>query len=148
MTDSATAITNLLYRYAECLDAGDFDGASALFRHARITLSKGAPTIDGAQMLGIMRDLIIVYPCGTPRTRHVTSNPVIEIDEAGNRATVRSCYTVFQCTEGLPLQAITAGRYHDEFERVDGGWRFSARDYSLQDAIGEMGFHLKGRSAG
>ena len=148
MTDSAIAITNLLYQYAERLDGGDLEGAAALFRHARIQLSDGAGTIDAAQMLGIMRDLIILYPCGTPRTRHVTSNPIIELAQDGSRASVRSYYTVFQCTEGLPLQAITAGRYHDEFERVDGVWRFSARDYSLQDAIGEMGFHLKGRSAG
>jgi hypothetical protein len=30
-----TQITNLLYRYAECIDAGDLAGAAALFEHAR-----------------------------------------------------------------------------------------------------------------
>ncbi|MCU1720535.1 nuclear transport factor 2 family protein [Pseudomonas sp. 5P_5.1_Bac1] len=144
MTDSAVAISNLLYQYAERLDCGDFEGAAALFRHARIKLAGDRPTLDSAQMLAVMRDLITLYPCGTPRTKHVTSNPIIEVDEAANRATVRSYYTVFQCTEGLPLQPITAGRYHDEFERVDGVWRFSFRDYGLQDAVGEMGFHLRG----
>lgn len=144
MSSSATAIGNLLYRYAECLDAGDFEGAAGLFRHAQIKVGREAPLIDSDGMLRLLRELVILYPCGTPRTRHVTSNPIFEIDEAGNRATVRSCYTVFQATEGLPLQAITAGRYHDEFERVEGGWRFSYRDYTLQEAVGEMGFHLKG----
>jgi 3-phenylpropionate/cinnamic acid dioxygenase small subunit len=144
MSISVAAITNLLYQYAECLDSGDFEGAAGLFRHARIKVGKDAPLIDSAGMLSLLRELVILYPCGTPRTRHVTSNPIIEIDEAGSRATVRSCYTVFQATEGLPLQAITAGRYLDEFERVGGVWRFSYRDYTLQEAVGEMGFHMKG----
>lgn len=144
MSSSAVAIANLLYQYAERLDGGDFEGAAALFLHARIKVGKDTPLIDSAGMLRLLRELVILYPCGTPRTRHVTSNPIIEIDEVGGRATVRSYYIVFQATEGLPLQAITAGRYHDEFERVDGVWRFSYRDYTLQDAVGEMGFHLSG----
>ena len=37
---SATAITNLLYRYAECIDSGDFAGAAALFAHARVKVGK------------------------------------------------------------------------------------------------------------
>lgn len=148
MSNSAIAITNLLYRYAECLDGGDFEGAAALFRHARIRVGKAAPLIDADGMLRLLRELVILYPCGTPRTRHVTSNPIIEVDEANNRATVRTYYTVFQATASLPLQAITAGRYLDEFERVDGVWRFSYRDYSLQEAIGEMSFHLRGAVPG
>lgn len=143
MSDSAVAICNLLYRYAECLDRGDFEGAAGLFRYARIKVGKDAPLIDSAGMLHLLRELVILYPCGTPRTRHVTSNPIIEIDEVGGRATVRSYYIVFQATEGLPLQAITAGRYHDEFERVGGVWRFSYRDYTQQEAVGEMRFHLR-----
>ncbi|MEE1926456.1 nuclear transport factor 2 family protein [Pseudomonas sp. 148P] len=103
MSSSAVAIANLLYQYAERLDGGDFEGATALFLHARIKVGKDAPLIDSTGMLRLLRELVILYPCGTPRTRHVTSNPIIEIDEAGNRATVRSCYTVFQTTEGLPL---------------------------------------------
>ena len=38
---------------------------------------------------------------------------------------------------------IAAGRYRDEFERVDGQWRFSFRDYTL-DLAGELGEHLRG----
>jgi hypothetical protein len=55
---------------------------------------------------------------------------------------VRSCYTVLQATDTLPLQPIAAGRYLDEFERVDGVWRFSFRDYSQLDMIGELSWHL------
>jgi len=33
MSEAAEAIRNLLYRYAECIDAADFAGVAALFEH-------------------------------------------------------------------------------------------------------------------
>ncbi len=106
MGHSATAITNLLYHYADRIDAGDLDGAAALFRHARVK--------SGGEVK----------------------------DEAAGTATCRSYYTVLQATPELPLQAVAAGRYHDRFERVDGEWRFSFRDYSLFDLPGNLSQHL------
>ena len=38
-----TEIANLLYRYAEFMDSGDFAGAAALFEHARLRVG-GAVT--------------------------------------------------------------------------------------------------------
>jgi hypothetical protein len=38
----------------------------------------------------------------------------------------------------LLQQPIAAGRYLDEFERVDGVWRFSFRDYSQPDLMGDL----------
>jgi len=32
------AITTLMYRYAECIDAADFDGIASIFAHGRINL--------------------------------------------------------------------------------------------------------------
>ena len=138
-----TQITNLLYRYAECIDAGDLAGAAALFEHARIRI--GGPdtdTIDAARLLGIWKSLIVLHPDGTPRTKHVTTNPIIEIDEAAGTASCRSYYTVLQQTDGVPLQTIVTGRYHDRFERVDGQWRFSYRDLTLIDMVGDVSRHL------
>jgi 3-phenylpropionate/cinnamic acid dioxygenase small subunit len=138
-----TQITNLLYRYAECIDAGDLAGAAALFEHARIRI--GGPdtdTIDAARLLGIWKSLIVLHPDGTPRTKHVTTNPIIEIDEAAGTASCRSYYTVLQQTDELPLQTIVTGRYHDRFERVDGQWRFSYRDLTLIDMVGDVSHHL------
>ncbi len=40
------------------------------------------------------------------------------------------------------MQPIIAGRYYDEFERVNGKWRFSYRDYSLSDLIGKLHAHV------
>lgn len=142
MTPSAVDIANLLYLYAERLDAGDLPGVAELFRHARIKTKEGAPTIGAEELLALFSASVKRYACGTPRTKHVVTNPIIEIDEATHRATARSYYTVLQSVDGLALQPIAAGRYHDAFERVDGVWRFSFRDYTLFDFAGDLSHHL------
>ena len=142
MSISAIHISNLLYRYAECLDDGQLVEAAELFRHARIKVQSQPVFLDHAALLGIWQQRIKIYPGGTPRTRHIISNPNIEIDETAGTATVRSCYTVLQATDTLPLQPIASGRYFDEFERVGGVWRFSFRDYSQLDMIGDLSWHL------
>ncbi len=143
MTSSEVQIANLLYRYAEYIDTGNFADAAALFSHAKIKVSGegGGRTVDAAELRAIWDRFVIKYPDGTPRTKHVITNPIIEVDERANKATVRSYYTVFQETDGLPLQPIIAGRYHDRFERVDDVWRWSFRDYSLVDLVGNMTRH-------
>ena len=49
--ESATAITNLLYRYAELMDAGDLEQVAGLFEHARVTLGGGMVVEGAAPML-------------------------------------------------------------------------------------------------
>lgn len=95
-------------------------------------------------MLLVWKQHVKIYSCGTPCTKHVITNPIIEIDETSGRATIRSYYTVLQATNELPLQPIAAGRYHDEFERFGQTWRFCFRDYSLLELTGDLSFHLKG----
>ena len=143
MSESAVAITNLLYRYCELMDSGALGEAAALFRHARIKVAGLEGLAGEAELLEVWRRYVRIYPCGTPRTKHIVSNPIIEIDAQANRAKVRSYYSVYQATDDLPLQLIGAGRYHDEFERVDGVWRFTYRDYSLFDLRGNLDHHLK-----
>lgn len=141
--DAHIAIPQLLYRYAELIDAGDLAGAAAMFDHARIKMAQGYET-DSAGVLEQWRRRVVIHPCGTPRTRHVVTNPIIEADEAAGSATCRSCYTVLQQTDTLPLQVIASGRYHDTFARVDGQWRFASRDYSQFDMRGDLSQHLLG----
>lgn len=144
MNNCATEIANLLYRYAELLDGGDLEGVAELFRHAALKLQDGDARVGSVELLRIFREQVKIYPCGTPRTKHLVTNSIIEVDEASHRATARSYYTVLQGTGGLPLQPIATGRYHDEFERIDGVWRFSFRDYSMLDVIGDLSYHLQG----
>lgn len=142
MCTHAVEITNLLYRYAELMDSGDLPGVAALFRHARVKAGEQGELLDEAGMLELWRRYVKIHPCGTPRTRHVITNPILEIDDAGGRASCRSYYTVLQATDTLPLQVVGAGRYHDAFELVNDGWRFSFRDYTLFDLQGDLRDHL------
>ena len=43
MSDGAREIENLVYTYAERLDAGDLDGVAALFAHGRICGMEDGP---------------------------------------------------------------------------------------------------------
>jgi 3-phenylpropionate/cinnamic acid dioxygenase small subunit len=146
MPSSETEITNLLYRYAELMDAGDLPGAADLFAHAQIR--RGGPAgyeaVDHARLLAQWQHVIVIYDDGTPRTKHVVTNPIVEVDEDAGRATCRSYYTVMQKVEGSPLQAVICGRYHDRFERVGGKWRFAFRDYTLTDLVGDLSRHVPG----
>ena len=141
---SEAAICNLLYRYAELIDSGRFDDiANELFSHARLIVGpRDTAALDAQQMLEIFKKTTIRYEDGTPHTKHVITNPIVEVDEDSGTAACRSYYTVFQQTETLPLQPIVCGRYHDRFERVDGRWRFAERDYTMVDLVGDVSQHL------
>ena len=144
--NAPVAITNLLAIYAGCIDTGDLDRAALLFAHAQIKVGvgpAGATLIDSDALLQLWRDNIILHADGTPRTKHVITNANIDVDESGGTATCYSYYTVFQQLEGFPLQPIIAGRYHDTFERVAGTWRWSFRDYTLIDLVGDLSRHLR-----
>ncbi len=142
-SNSALEITNLLYRYNELIDSGDLTGAVALFKHAQVKLTTSNELQGYEACLAFLQRAVIIYPDGTPKTKHLVTNPILEIDEAGGTAASRSQYTVFQATDELPLQVIAGGRYHDRFERVDGQWRFVYRDYTLADLRGNTSQHLR-----
>lgn len=128
MTDHRGAIENLLYTYAESIDAGDYEAIGTLFAHGAITDAEGNPIAVGAQAVTALYNATTrKYEDGTPRSHHVTSNLLIEIADDENSAVCRSRFTVFQQTSELPLQPIIAGSYTDSFERVDGTWRFVER---------------------
>ena len=136
------AITTLMYRYAECVDAADFAGIGALFADGRLTTRGMRGATIGAEAV---RDLYThtnkVHPNGTLMTRHLTTNVIVDIDEATNTATARSSFVVFQATPSVPLQPIVTGRYRDRFERVDGEWRFAEREMGVEQ-FGDVSDHL------
>ena len=145
MADAGREIENLIYTYAERIDAGDFEGLADLFAHGRIVPSPDAPVeraIVGREgVLKLYRATTRLYPDGTPRTRHVTSNAIIEVAEDERSAAARSCYTVFQRLDDFPLQPIISGRYRDTFRRVDGRWWFDTR-VMIVDLVGDLSRHL------
>jgi 3-phenylpropionate/cinnamic acid dioxygenase small subunit len=143
--DSAHEITNLLYLYAERIDAGDLDGVAELFRHGRIRPGAEVPDegcVEGKDAVRAMYGAATrLYEDGTPKTRHVTTNVIIEVDEDAGAAATRSSFTVFQRTESLPLQPIIVGRYHDTFHRIEGRWWFDTRVMRI-DLVGDLSQHL------
>jgi len=141
MPDNAREVENLLYAYAECIDAGDLAGVAELFHHGRIQAGPGV-VFEGVDQVRSMYDgATRLYDDGTPRTKHVTTNVAVEVDEATGTATARAYYHVLQQTDELPLQTIIAGRYHDTFHRVDGAWCFDTREMFV-DLTGDLSHHL------
>lgn len=144
--DNAQQIANLIYRYAELLDAGDLDGVAGLFGHGRICgVENGPPetVFEGAAGVRKMYEMAIhIYEDGTPKTRHATSNVQLEIDRSAGLAHSRSYYSVTQATPTLPLQVIVTGHYKDTFHRVDGEWWFDSR-IMFVDQLGDVSQHLK-----
>ncbi|WP_370944641.1 nuclear transport factor 2 family protein [Amycolatopsis sp. cg5] len=138
---SGLAIANLVGRYAELVDDGDFAGVGELLADATF-VGSGAAVAGAGAIEKMLRDSVITYSDGTPRTHHATSNLVIEVDEDAGTGAARSYVTIFQALPGLPLQVIAAGRYRDRFERRDGRWRFVERQVRISH-VGDVSRHLR-----
>jgi 3-phenylpropionate/cinnamic acid dioxygenase small subunit len=137
---SHSAIQNLIATYAELVDDGDFAGVGILLADARFT--GGAGSVSGRVAIEkMLRDNVIVYDDGTPRTKHITTNIVIEVDEEAGTAVSRSYFTALQALPDFPLQAIVSGRYQDRFERSEGQWHFVERRVRT-DLVGDVSRHL------
>jgi len=146
MSDGAREIENLVYTYAERLDAGDLDGVAALFAHGRICgMEDGPPetVFVGVSRVRQMYEMATrLYEDGTPKTKHFTTNVRLQVDDAAGTATGSAYYCVTQSTPDLPLQIIVTGHYRDTFHRIDGAWWFDTRTMFV-DQIGDTSHHLK-----
>lgn len=143
MPDSSREIERLMYRYCELIDRGDFAGLADLFEHADHISSSGHTEHGSAAVLAYYtRRTRRFDDTASPKTMHLTTNVVVDVDEEAGRATSRSYFTVLQAvTASLPLQVIIAGRYEDQFERADGVWRFSERR-KFVELEGDLSEHL------
>ncbi|MGW0859343.1 nuclear transport factor 2 family protein [Streptomyces sp. NPDC002690] len=138
-------VENLIARYAELVDDGDFAGLGELLADA--TFIGGGEPVSGREGIERMfRETLIVHADGTPRTQHVTTNVAVEVAEEAGTAVSRSYVTVLQALPDLPLQPIAAGRYHDRFELREGQWRFVQRRVRIT-MVGDVSRHLRGAAA-
>jgi SnoaL-like protein len=135
--DSVQVLTAMIHRYCELFDTGDFDAFAAQFEHG--VWHKAAAGPDGVR--DYLDRVVITYD-GSPRTKHVTTNLVVDVDEAAGTATGSSYVTVLQATPDLPLQPIFAGRYRDRFARVEGEWRWLERQV-IGDLYGDVSHHVR-----
>ncbi len=64
-----------------------------------------------------------LYDDGSPKTKHIVTNPIIHVDDEARTATCRSYY-------------------NDTFQVVDGRWWFATRTLFV-DLMGDLSQHLK-----
>ncbi len=136
-------IRNLLGRYCERIDAGDFEGVGALFAAGALVDLDGNILAQGAaDVARFYAETTRRHADGTPRTKHLVVDTVIEPPHDDGTVTARSSYVVLQETVGLPLQPIIAGRYVDRFAPGgDEGWHFTQRCFGV-DLVGDLSVHL------
>lgn len=139
---AALEIPALLARYAEAFDAGDFAAAAALFDGGCVVVE--GREISGAERIAAMwRSFVILHEDGTPRTRHLVTNPAITLSPDGKGADCRSQWTVLQKLPDAELKLVGTGRYEDRFEHDGQQWRFARRNYAGVDFWGDASGHLK-----
>jgi SnoaL-like domain len=142
--DPYRAISDQILTYAARIDLGDFEGVADVLADATVTAEGMPEEWQGRDViLALYAEGTRRYPeTGTPRTKHVTTNIIIEVDEGETTASARSYFTVFQAVPGsLALQPIIAGRYADRFELRESGWRFVRRHMTV-DLVGDLSQHL------
>jgi 3-phenylpropionate/cinnamic acid dioxygenase small subunit len=139
VTDAHEQIRNLLGRYCEAMDAADWRGVGELFAGGALTDGDGNELARGAEAVAAMYAGMVQLHDGSPRTRHLTVNAVLDV--TGDTAACRSSFVVLQQVPGGPLQPIAAGRYRDRFTCDAGAWSFAERAFLL-DQSGDLSRHL------
>ena len=134
-------ISALVYRYAELLDQGDLDGVVRLFAHATCRSGASGAVLRTPEEIATMYQPVRLYDDGTPRTRHLMNNLVIDLADGADEATGHCYFTVLQAVEtGGPIDTILAGRYVDRYRRGADGWQFAEREFHA-DIIGDLSRH-------
>jgi ketosteroid isomerase-like protein len=137
------AVSQLIYTYAERIDLGDFAGVAELFEHATMTFEGFGDPVSGREAIEkLYTRSTRRYEDGTPHTKHVMTNVLVDVGDDGESAASRSYFTVFQAVPGeLALQPVIAGRYRHTYRRVASQWRVETMHVMI-DLVGELGHHM------
>src|SRR4051794_35528959 len=139
--DDYRQIERLVFSYPYHLDEGRFDRLGELFADADLFIGDElAAHHDPAAVGDLWRRFVRLHPNGTPRTRHIASNLIIDDDGPG-RARAHSYILVVQQTSAARLAPIIAGDYLDRFAKAGGVWRFTERRIG-NDLFGDLSQHL------
>lgn len=143
MLTASDEIRNLLGRYCEAIDRGDWVAVGDLFAHGCLATDDGTELARGRDAVAAFyRDGTLLHD-GAPRTKHLVTNTVLRFDSPSD-AVATSSYVVLQAVDGaVALQPIIAGRYTDTFaDRAEvGGWHFLERRFAV-DLVGDLSHHL------
>jgi ketosteroid isomerase-like protein len=146
IADDYVEILNTVHRYPELIDSGDFAAVGRFFGDATLAFAVGdGPDVEisGADAIRAMFEQTTRrYPDdGTPHTRHLVANPIVEVDDVAGTAICRYYITVVQRTDEFPLQPVWTNRYEDSFRQVDGRWRL-VRRRGFAHLPGDASHHL------
>jgi SnoaL-like domain len=118
--DDREAITALLHRYCDHLDAGEWEPLADLFVEAGVLSSPRRTARSRAEIVEFMRHMETLH---TPQSgRHVIGTPIISID--GDRAYVATALVFIDLDQG---EIALTGTYLDRLTRRGSGWRFEQR---------------------
>jgi hypothetical protein len=137
MPDAAQQITAIINHYCELFDTGQLDAFAGQFEHGQ--WHRAGPGAEATRQW--IDEHVLLYD-GSPATKHLTTNLVVEVSEEAGTATARSYITVLQALPGFPLQPIFAGRYRDSFTRVGDEWRWIRREV-IGDLYGDVSHHVR-----
>jgi hypothetical protein len=141
-------VLNLCYTYPEILDQGDHAGLGELFADCEIhcfasNVARSGPYV-GAEGAKAFYDSAVMMHDGSPRTRHVITNVILELSPEQLEAKTRSYFQVVQDAPPGALKIIASGRYRDEYRKVGGRWRFTRKEI-WADYMGDVSQHARVR---
>lgn len=140
---STDQIRRLLNAYSFTLDSGDLDGFADLFARGEWVFDGGAPLTGRQEVRDKLLSRVVLYSDGSPRTRHLSTNEDLRVDEAAGTAQCRRYVTVIEQTDALPLQVIYSGEYFDEFARDESGtWHYTRLSIS-RPFYGDLSQHIR-----
>ncbi len=125
------AVTETIYKYAECIDRLEFDGLRSTMHDELKARFGDAPWIEGGDnVLAHIRNSI----CDLPWQHHLLS--VYRVNIAEDDAIALVYHTSYQAIVGRPDAAgLLVGRYHLKLSRTVDGWKL--RELTLEVVWGE-----------
>ena len=121
------AIREVVIRYGEYLDARDYAAYASLFANDGVWTG-GFGSFTGPAAIQEMLEKNLGKPEQgfiNKANFHLMTTVVVEVD--GDTARARSRYTFFTASPDNRPTAALAGRYVDEFVRVNGTWKIKRR---------------------
>ena len=138
MSNDYWEIANLIGRYAELLNLGEIDELAALFRYGKITSEGIAGANEGSEAVAGMYRNSVHFGDKVPDTLLFTSNLQLAVD--GDSGFGKAYFAALhQTSDGV--ETVIAGRYRDEFRRIESEWWFHHR-HMIPDLVGDLSSHL------
>src|SRR5262249_48153980 len=120
---------------------GDLAGVVRLFDGATCRSGATGRVMRTPEEIATMYEPVRLYEDGTPRTRHLMNNLVIDLEDGADEAAGRCSFTVLQGVEtGGPMETILVGHYVDRYRRGPDGWQFAERAFHT-DLVGDLSRH-------